>query len=49
MKFCLKSRRAWVALIGWAFSSNNTDMISLGAIVIIGFWKVFLGVYKLDI
>jgi hypothetical protein len=28
----------WVALIGWAFSSNNTEMVSLGAIVIIGFW-----------
>jgi len=28
----------WVALIGWAFSSNNTDMVSLGAVVIIGFW-----------
>jgi len=28
----------WVALIGWAFSSNNTEMVSLGAVVIIGFW-----------
>lgn len=28
----------WVALIGWAFSSNNTEIISLGAVVIIGFW-----------
>ena len=40
----------WVALIGWVFSSNNTEMVSLGAVVLVfGCWKVFLEVYRLDI
>jgi len=28
----------WVALIGWAFTTNNIPIISLGAVVILGFW-----------
>jgi hypothetical protein len=29
---------AWVALMGWAFTTKNVAMIPLGFVVIIGFW-----------
>ena len=28
----------WVALMGWSFTSNNEQIVPLGAVVIIGFW-----------
>ncbi len=28
----------WVAIIGWAFTTNNVPLIALGAMVLTGFW-----------
>ncbi|MDM8564294.1 hypothetical protein QUF74_01420 [Candidatus Halobeggiatoa sp. HSG11] len=28
----------WVAVIGWAFTTNNSSIVILGAILLLGFW-----------